>query len=394
MPTHEQSGARPAALIALALAAFNLRTPLTSVPTVIADIRTATGLGDVALGALTTLPILAMGLLAVLVPAFAARFGATRAVWFGLMTLLVANALRLAAENLVVLTLSVLLAGVGIAIVGGLVPGIVKAQLPGRIGIVTGLWTSVMSGGAALGAAATVPIGTAFGSWQSGLAIWALPALLAVVVWGLVERPHRQPALPAARPAFADLPWRDRTAWWLTLFIAANSFAFYSGVAWLADSFSAHGMTQTASGLLLGLFTASGIVAAFIGPPLLQRARRRVLLLELAIGITALGLLGLAFAPMSLSPVWVIAFGGVNTGWFAMGLAMIGWLTPDGDAAARLTAMVYTVVYCVAALGPVLCGWLLHISGSWTLLYALLAAVCSLPAFAAPTLVRHMRTER
>ena len=385
--------AQPAALIALALAAFNLRTPLTSVPTVIADIRAATGLADVALGALTTLPILAMGLLAVLVPALAARIGATSAVWLGLGVLLVANALRLAGDRLPVLVLSVLLAGVGIAIVGGLVPGIVKAQLPGHIGIVTGLWTSVMSGGAALGAAATVPLSTAFGSWRFGLAVWALPALLAVVVWGVVEKPHRSVVPATVRPSFGDLPWRDGTAWWLTLFIAANSFAFYSGVAWLADSFTAHGMTQTSSGLLLGLFTASGIVAAFVGPPLLQRSRRPVLLVETAIVITALGLLGLAFAPMTLSALWVVAFGGVNTGWFAMGLAMIGWLTPDGDAAARLTAMVYTVVYCVAALGPVFCGWLLHATGSWSLLYALLAVVCLGPVLAVPTLVRHMRIE-
>ncbi len=394
MAEHGRPGGRALALVALALAAFNLRTALTSVPTVLADIRTATGLGDVALGALTTVPILCMGLLAFLVPGLAARLGSTRAVWLGLAVLTAAPGLRLLGDRLVVLVLSVILAGVGIAIVGGLVPGIVKAQLPERMGIVTGLWTSVMSGGAALGAAATVPLGQWLGSWRAGLAVWALPALLAFIVWGVVERPHRTPERVLVRPSLGDLPWRDSTAWWLTLFIAANSFGFYSGVAWLADSFAAHGMSQAGSGLLLGLFTAAGIVAAFIGPPLLQRTRRPVLLIEGVIAVTALGLVGLAVMPMTWSAVWVVAFGGFNTGWFAMGLAMIGWLTDDGDASARLTAMVFTVVYSVAALGPLLCGWLLHTTGSWTLLYAVLATVCVGPAVATPTLVRRMHVDR
>jgi CP family cyanate transporter-like MFS transporter len=68
-------GRRQWLLLALILVAFNLRPPLTSVPTVASDIRADLGYGTVALGALTTLPILAMGGLAFLVPGFAAKFG-------------------------------------------------------------------------------------------------------------------------------------------------------------------------------------------------------------------------------------------------------------------------------------------------------------------------------
>lgn len=378
------------ALVALVLAAFNLRWPLTSIPTVLDDIRSATGFGDVAMGALTTLPILCMGALAFLVPGLAARFGAARSVWFGLALLVVAPIMRIGADAPWLLYPSVVVAGTGIAIVGGLVPRIVKEQLPGQMGLVTGLWTAVMSGGASLGAALTVPLGHLLGSWQLGLAAWVVPAALAFAVWWWAERPHRGEAVRAPRVRIGDLPWRDPIAWALTIFIAVNSFGFYSGVAWLADSFVAHGMTQEQSALLLGLLPGSGMVAALVFPPWLQRTRRPLPLLVASVLLTMAALLGLAFVPMTASALWVIGFGGFNTGWFAMGLTMIGWLTADGDGAARLTAMTNTGMYAFAALGPVACGWLLHATGSWLLLYSILGVMCLGPLLMAPRLVPHL----
>ena len=379
-----------ATLFALVLVAFNLRWPITSIPTVLADIREATGAGEVAMGALTTLPILCMGLLAFLAPRLAARFGAARTVWGGLALLIVAPVLRLLADQPLPLVLSTLLAGIGIAIVGGLVPGIVKEQLPGSIGLVTGIWTAVMSAGASLGAALTVPMGGWFGSWKLGLAMWVVPAVVAWLVWGAVERPHRTPAQQRATSTLRDLPWRSPIAWAVTVFIAVNSFGFYSGVAWLAESLQQHGMSQEQSGYVLGLFTAAGIVAAFVFPPLLQRTRHRAALIGSLVTLTMLSLFGLAFFPTTGTVIWAMGFGGFNTGWFAIGLGMLAWLSDDGAAAGRLTAMVYTLMYLFASIGPIFCGWLLHATGSWALLYGLLGVICIPPLFVTPMLVRHM----
>ena len=201
-----------AALFALVLVAFNLRWPITSVPTVLKDIQSATGAGEVAMGALTTLPILCMGLLAFLAPRLASRFGAARTVWGGLSLIVIAPVLRISAETPGVLVASVLCAGIGIAIVGGLVPGIVKEQLPDRIGLVTGIWTAVMTAGASLGAALTVPLGDALGSWKYGLVVWVIPALIAWLVWGFVEQPHRAVVQRKATSTLADLPWVSTAA--------------------------------------------------------------------------------------------------------------------------------------------------------------------------------------
>ncbi len=354
-----------AALFALVLVAFNLRWPITSVPTVLKDIQSATGAGEVAMGALTTLPILCMGLLAFLAPRLASRFGAARTVWGGLSLIVIAPVLRISAETPGVLVASVLCAGIGIAIVGGLVPGIVKEQLPDRIGLVTGIWTAVMTAGASLGAALTVPLGDALGSWKYGLVVWVIPALIAWLVWGFVEQPHRAVVQRKATSTLADLPW-------------------------LSTSLQDHGMSQTQSGFVLGLFTAAGIVAAFVFPPLLQRTRHRVAVIWALVALTALSLLGMALLPTTGTLVWAMGFGGFNTGWFAIGLGMLAWLSNDAAAAARLTAMVYTLMYLFASIGPVFCGWLLHATGSWTLLWSLLGLICIPPMLVTRDLVAHM----
>jgi len=373
-----------AVVVALAVVAFNLRTPLTGIPTIVGDVRASTGLGVVGIGVLTTLPVLCMGALAVVVPGAGARFGASRAVWLATGLLALGMALRAGGATPAVLYASALICGVGIAMAGGLVPGIVRDQRPDRLGLVTGVWTASMSVGAALAAALTVPLTEWLGSWQLALAVWAIPAALAWALWTLVERPHRvaPPVLPAS--SLRDLPWRDRPSWAITAFLAANSLVFYSSVAWLAPSLTARGLSASASGVLFAVFTAVGIISALTLPPLLQRTRHpRALLTTMALAAAA-SLLGLAVAPRTAPTLWVVAFGIANAGWFTMGLAVIGLMSRDGAGTARLTGMAFTVQYLVAAIGPTACGLLLAATGSYTVLFVVLAATCVLATAAIP----------
>jgi len=378
-------------LIALVLVAFNLRPPLTALPTLVSDIRADLGYGAVAIGALTTLPILAMGGLAFVVPGLAARFGAPRVVWFATAVLVLASGMRLASSVPGVLPLSALLSGAGIALAGGLVPGLVRERMPDRIGTVTGLWTSTMLGGAGIAAALTVPLSHLLGSWQEALAFWAIPALIGLVAWSIVEPPRRAIAARGARVSLRSLPWRSPVAWAITTFLSMNSVLFYSSVAWLAPSYLARGMSPGESGLLLGVFAAVGTIAALIFPPWIHRTRRPRALLVGVVLVTTAALLGIALVPMTLPWVWVVVFGLVNTAWFTMALTLIGMVSADGHEAARITAMAYTVMYLMAAVGPVACGALLAVTGSWEGLFLALAGVSALGLLIAPRLATQPR---
>jgi CP family cyanate transporter-like MFS transporter len=332
------------------------------------------------MGALTTIPVVAMGAFALAVPSISARIGRTQTVWLAMALLVVAMSSRLAGEVPGVLPVSVLLAGVGIALAAGLVPGIVREQTPDAVGLATGLWTGSMFAGATAGAALTVPIANLTGSWTMALAVWAIPAALAWAVWTVVEKPYRlsrSAGAPVAVAGLRTLPWRNRTAWALTAYLALNSIVFYSAVAWLAPSYAERGWSEEASGLLFGLFSAAQIAAAFLLPPMAERsAYRRVIFGLTVVGATiALVLIGLA--PGFLPLLVLIVFGATHSGGFTIGLAMLSEYPRDGAGAARLTAMAFAVTYLFAAVGPVASGAILQWSNSWEPVFLILAALCA-----------------
>ena len=370
-------------LTAIALVAVNLRTLLTSIPAVTVDIQAATGWSDVAIGLLTTVPVIFMGAVALIVPSVAARVGRTQTVWLALAVLAFAAGIRWWATVPGVLPLSVVLAGTGIALAAGLVPSIVREQVPDAIGASTGLWTATMFTGATLGAALTVPLAELTGSWQAALALWAVPAAIAFIAWAIVERPwQRDRSAAITRVRLSSLPWRSPVAWALTAYMAINSVVFYGAVAWIAPSLDERGWDAAESGWLFGLFSFAQIVGGFSLPWLTQHLPGRRLVWVLTVIVTVVCLVVFAIDPSLATPLTLFLFGMANSGGFAMSLGMLSEFAPDGAASARLTAMAFTVTYLVAALGPTIAGGILQVSGSWVAVFLVLAviALAQLPA--------------
>jgi len=385
-------------LLSLSLVALNLRMALSSVPAVVADIQASTGWSDAQIGLLTTIPVLCMGAFALVVPRMARRIGRAATVAVALGLLVVAMTARLASETPGVLPLTAFLAGVGIALAAGLVPGVVREQLPDSVGAATGLWTATMMIGAALGGALTVPLAAALGSWPAALAVWAVPAALALVVWLLVEgRRASGPAAPthdAPSPVrIAELPWRSRPAWSLTAYLLLNSIVFYTALAWLAPSYVDRGWSQEDAGFLLGLFTASQVLAALLMPALADRMAARRALYAATVLVVAASLVAIAWFPDVLTIVVVIVFGAALGGVFAMGLALLSEFASDAAGSARLTAMAFAVTYLLAAFGPLAAGVLLDAFDSWPLVFALMAAAAALQLLTIPALRRGVRID-
>lgn len=364
-------------LSALALVALNLRIALSSLPAVVTEIQASTGWSDAAMGMLTTIPVLCMGTIALIVPRIAQRFGRAPTVAFALAILCVALAMRLAGAVPGVLWISAFLAGTGIALVGGLVPGVVREQLPGLVGRATGMWTGAMMIGAALGAALTVPLMNLLGSWQGALAAWSLPAAVALMVWMRIEGGNRErpDAASVATVRIRNLPWRSRPAWGLTAYLALNSIAFYTTLAWLAPSYVDRGASPEEAGWLFGLSTGAQVIGALLLPAMAERfpARRAFYAAFVVASAATLALIGLA--PDLLPALVVSLYGLALGGGFAMGLALLSEYARDGGGSARITAMAFSVTYLTAAVGPLVAGVLLDTVGSWPLVYGLLVVV-------------------
>jgi CP family cyanate transporter-like MFS transporter len=264
------------------------------------------------------------------------------------------------------------LAGVGIAVAGALLPAVVRAAAPDRVGPVTGLYTAALIGGALVAAGSTEPLRSGLGlSPQAVLGLWAIPAVVAVVVWLTVPRSPRADAGGRIR-----LPWRSRPAWLGAAFMGAQSLLFYGALAWLAAAYTDRGMTAHEAGLLLALFSATQVVSAFGLPALVHRYGHPRRWLGASVGLTASALFMVALVPdpVPAAPwLWAGLMGLGMGGNLSMALVVLTQLAPSPREASAYTGMAFLVGYLVAAAGPVALGTLTDATGGYTVPFLALA---------------------
>jgi MFS transporter, CP family, cyanate transporter len=366
-----------ALVLALILVALNLRPAIASVPPVLPDIQRDLHLSGTAGGALTALPVVCLGLFAPVAARLAARFGVDRVVAWALVVLGTGTLAR-AVGGAAGLFAATFLAGIGLAVGGALLPGIVKAHFAvDRAATVTGLYTTGLAGGALLAAALTVPLRNLLGgSWAPALAVWALPAVAALAVWRWVAAPAApDPPAEAAAPARGGLPWRSGLAWRVTLYTGLQSLLFYASLTWLSPLFQAHGWSAERAGALLAVFSLTQLVATLGLPVLADRTGDRRPWIALAVGACTAGLLALAVAPLA-APWLVAAVIGFGTGGqFAMALTLLVDAAADPAASRRLSGMAFLVGYLLAAAGPAAVGGLYDATGGFTAAFLALTAV-------------------
>ena len=357
------------AMTAIVLLALNLRTLVASLPPLLTHVQADLGLSGLTAGLLTTLPVLAFGAFAPLAPRLTRRVSIERVLFACALLTAGAAALR-GAGGWAPLFAGCALAGFAVAIAQAVLPVLIRLRHPEMTGLLTGAYSMSLTLGAALAAGLTVPLEDALGSWEASLAAWALPALVAALVW-----------LPAALRPGTTVPgppspglWRSRLAWNVSLFMGVQSMAFYAGLSWIPTVLEDAGFSEGEAGTLQALGVLMQLAPAFAVPVLAARSRNQVGVLFAIVGFALAGVLGLIFAP-GAALAWIVVFGIGQGG--ALGLGLILPALRGGDAAsvASLTAMSLCVGFVVAAAGPWLLGAVHDATGGWTIALVVLAAI-------------------
>lgn len=379
-------GTRSGALLIVTIlaVAVNMRPTITSVGPVLDRIGADAGLGPAALGTLGSLPVLAFAAMSPLVSALAARVGSDRTVLLALGTLILATVLRSLPGGAVSLFAGTIVIGAAIAVLNVLLPAFVRADFPDRLAVATGTYSSALGASAALASGLALPIAQAAG-WRIALGAWAALAVLGGVVWsarrrrGSAASPTREAAAGGARV------WRSATAWQVALFMGAQSTVFYLLIAWLPTLERRIGVAPVTAGWHLFGFQAAGIVAGLaITAGMHGRGDLRVPALAVSGGM-ALGMLGLLLAP-DATLGWVLIAGVSSGASLVVALTLIGQRAASSADAARLSGMVQSVGYLIAASGPIGAGVLLDRTGAWQAVVIAVVAVAALqciPAYLA-----------
>lgn len=363
-------------LLALVLAAINLRPGITSfaplIERIAADLSLSRGLTSL----VTALPVLCMGLLAPLAPRLALRFGLERTISVCLGLILLALLARFDGQRSVVLISSAALLGAGIAIAGPLLSGFIRQHFAGHIGRVVAWYSLSMTIGGASGAVLTVPAEAWLAhGWTWGLAVWSVPALLALLLWACLPN---QAVASVAEAQPAGLPWREPRAWLITAFFALQAGLFYTLATWLVARYQQAGLSLLESNNLFSGLMLMGLPSSFLLPWIAQRFDNRY---ELLLGCGLLSVLCLAmitFQPLLVPQVWAVLLGMSLSGSFALSMVLPLYEVDSPLAVSRWTSMMLCAGYSLASMTPVLTGFGRDLSGNYQWPFMALTAMAAL----------------
>ncbi|WP_299233127.1 MFS transporter [uncultured Halomonas sp.] len=375
----------------MVLVGLNLRPALSSLAPVLTRVQQDTGLSPLAIGTLTTLPVLCLGLFAPMAPWLAKRLGPERALAAGLILLAVGLALR-GIPVVATLFIGTLMAGAAIGVAGTLLPALVKRELPAGADLMTGVYTMALCLGGALGAGLSIPLADWLGAWHLGLASWSALALIALVAWQTLAPRRDETALPGGGGSMRAVLTQP-LAWQVMLMMGLQSSLAYIVFGWLPTLLVARGYGEAEAGWMMGASVMVQLPAALAAPWLarLGRDQRPVLLLVLA--LVASGFWLLLQGASSLRWIGVVLLGLGQGGSFSLALTLIVLRTGNSRLAGKLSGLAQGGGYTLAAMGPLGVGVMLQLDLGLGIITGVLLAICALAATFALFAGRNRRLE-
>ncbi|HFI0638980.1 TPA: MFS transporter [Streptococcus suis] len=352
-----------------------MRAPFTALPSILTDIATSLGVEVSSLGILTSIPLIMFALCSSLAPKLAAKFGMEKLMAMVLLVMVLGSGMRV--FGLPSLFLGTILVGATIAFINVLLPSLVAANFPKKIGFYTTIYITLMGVAATVAAMIAVPIVTAT-SWQVFIYLITAIVFLAFLIWLPNVKNNHRFETKNQQEQTGSL-WKNKAAIAFLIFGGLQSVLYYTEITWLPTISQSVGFTKAEAGLMAGIFNLTAIPMSMIIPAILSRQtkemRRNIML-----GTSSATLLGLAlmtFLPSNfiLWSILHIILSFSNAALFPYMMLGFTLKTSSSQATAQLSGMVQTGGYLIAAFGPGLLGYSFPLFGSWMPLILALAVV-------------------
>ncbi len=347
----------PSRLALLALLWFTgvyLRVPVLVAPALAPQIGGELGLGAAGVGALTTLPVLMLGLGALPGAWLIGRLGARRALVMAVALMALASAARGLAPPAALLFAATAVMGFGIAVMQPALPAIVARWCPGFTALAVAVYMNGMLLGEFLGAGLTLPLIMPLtgNDWRLTLLVWSLPAL---VIAGLLTRPgDRAPDAEPATPG--SILGGDPRMWSFGLILGAASTLFFGTNAYMADLLAARGEAERLATTLFWFNLSQGATSLAMVPLAPRLVARRVPVL--ATGLMAItGGLAFLWLDGNAALVAAVLLGGATASQLILMVAAAPHVVAPGDTgtfSAGMFAVGYGMAFAVPLAGGLL----------------------------------------
>ncbi|TCD46791.1 MFS transporter [Streptococcus sp. X16XC17] len=342
-----------------------MRVPFTSIPAILTDIASGLGGSVSSLGILTSLPLLMFAFFSALAPRWAAKLGIEKLLGLVLAIMLIGSLLRMI--NLPMLYVGTMLIGVAVAVINVILPSLVSANFPLKVGFYTTLYITTMGISTTLASMVAVPI-TSATSWEFFLLLISALIGLALLIWlPNLTYNHR---FENEKSTKKETPlWKNKYAVIFLIFGGLQSLLFYTEMTWLPTITTSVGLSQAEAGFLSGIFSLISIPVSMIVPSIVSRLskEKRAWIMT---GISALTLIGLAamlVAPANFT-IWLLIhliLGVSVSTLFPYMMISLNLKTSNSQDTARLSGMVQSGGYLLASVGPMLLGYSYSLFASW-----------------------------
>lgn len=363
-------------LAGIIVVALSLRMAVTSVPPLISAIGRDVPLSPAAVGVLGMLPPVAFAFFGYFTPLLLRRYSLEVLTVAAMACAVLGQVGRVFTDNTVVFLLLSLTAFAGLGAGNVLMPPLVRAYFPERIGLMTALYVTAVALGTAIPPFFSVPLSDGI-NWQFSTAIWALLSMVAVIPWfttldGSKASVQRDRMHAAAGPHRTRIKvWKSPTALGLTLMMGCTSLNTYAAFAWLPALLTEAGLGRAQAGSLLGLYALVGVPLSLAVPVLAAKMRNPFPAVVVFLACYVVGYVGLAAIPGTLSWMWVVLIG-LGPGTFPLSLVLINLRTRTQEGTAALSGFTQGIGYALACIGPLAFGMLREVTGGWTIPIAFL----------------------
>lgn len=367
-------------VVAILVIAVILRPPVAQIGPILDLIQSELSLTDTETAIMAAIPVLCFGFGAFATPALVRRFGVNQTMVGLLALLFVAIAARpyLGFAGLLVGTT---LAGLTIAVVNVLLPTVVRTRFPNKVVPLTAAYTTILAASASFAAAFSYPSAAQLG-WQLALELWALPALLALVLSFTLLNSGPEVLKGESEEQSGDFKLISRSpiAWSIIGLFGIQSLGFYALLAWLPNLAIDSGMNPADAGALLSLMTVVGVPVGLILSANFGRFKN-LAPVGAIISLVTIGGMVLLLLQMWIPAVIVIGIGQASS--FPLSLSLISTRAGSQRLTTMLSSVAQGVGYLLAASGTFLFGYLAKQTGDWKVSVLGLIALTTIQVVAA-----------
>lgn len=348
---------------------FNLRAPITSVGPVIDLIQEEYSLNSSMAGFITTLPLLAFAIFSPFVSKISHNYGHGLTMLGGLILIIIGELVR-SYTGVFGLFIGTIFIGLGIAIGNVLMPSVIKHKFKKNPGSIISIYITSMCVFAAIGAGLSIPTTNILG-WNSALAIWVALAFVALIIWlpqlKKSETYNNSDDLAIDEAIQNKSIWKSPLAWWVTLYMGTQSLLFYTLIAWIPSIIVFKGFDSNFAGMMILFFQLVGLPATLLVPIIADKIKHQKLIATVISLTYLLGMIIFLFATSTFNIIVSMVFIGIGMGGsISLAIGFITLRTPHAKKAAELSGMSQSAGYLLAAIGPILIGFIHDSTNSWT----------------------------